>query len=588
MLHESVSKALTSGWGGAVTQIPFYVYEHDGFRLVDGESRTDEQLCDDMTELLRGGIYSDTKSISLYCILDTTEVESCAEFEKWYFAIERIKTLLNTPLTTMLLLVVNDELNQQKKSVEIKRKLCEIYQNQNNSHIYEGVFVLGRRLRNGAYSDANSGSSGNLLANIMLLSNTADDGKDHKAHLYKSNCPALTVSYSSSVKPNADIAVITLKAIVAKLSEMFNQGIKNEQANQAMLAKIIELDKGKSDFYERVFVQLSEHFPSYECLSCLPRRTQGELDFEMSFTELNHETYGCLSAFLEKNYFSVIEELFSCSLKNEVVSELKKKICEQLTAVELYEGVSDDVRTAVFKKAEVGFSTEGGNALDTIKIKWKNKISKELRGVINEVLDELTTHSKACVDGFEQIKKSIALMPAAPETGTGLHLVRFYTDKASRYLNMESSAKILTDVFAVHNTESDILDVLFSAMESCFESAPVYRFSYIEEMYERLGVNDIHTATNQIIGELIDSLDEKIRFYSATVFSNNRIFEAYFFNISTPETLERLGENGLYERLKNRELPLNTSRTFFNTYNNDIIESMWFYECREQDLLAEL
>ncbi|MCL2071281.1 MAG: hypothetical protein FWH07_03495 [Oscillospiraceae bacterium] len=593
--HERISKKLTHGWGGAANQIPFYVLESDGLKTLEGENRNMEEFGEDMTNLLScSNIYANPSGISLYCILDTDSVNSCSsgnagvDFGNWYFAVNRIKQMINTPLTTMLLIALNDEFNHQKKSVEIKQTLCGIYQSQNNTHLYDSVFVIGRRLRNGAYSGE---TDSDLYANIILLSNTIDgidssggseSQNDRRDNLYKSSKPALSAAYACSAKPIGDIAIITLKTITAKLSEMLNDSRLNK-ADESRVAKILEVDKGRSELYERVFAKIEGHFPSNDYLYQLP----GKPDLSKTFAEADNASYGCLSAFLESNHFSITENQVSI-LKDEIVSQLTKRVCEQLTAAGLYEGVDETVITAALDKAGVmldALSYAECTAIDAVKVKLKSGVADAMKGIIRETFAHLSAKSKICMDSFFRIKKSVDMMPAIREIGSGLHLVEFYTDKANRFLNAENSAKIFNRVFSVHNKDEDVLDALFSAMESCFLSDKIYRSSYIDEMYERLGINDIHTATSQIIGELIENLDEKVRFYSATVFPNNRTFEAYFLN-----TLARspIDENGLYERLKRRELPANTGRTFFNTQSNDTVESMWFYECRENDLLAEL
>jgi hypothetical protein len=585
--HDTVSKKLINGWGGAANQIPYYILEPEGLKNLDGENLGAEAFGTDMTNLLScSNIYANPSGISLYCILDTNSVADAPaadDFGKWYFALDNIKKMLNTPLTTMLFITLNDEFNYQQKSVEIKQKLCEIYQSQNNVHSYGSVFILGRRLRSGAYADG----SGELIANIILLSNTAGDGERRKS-LYKADKPALTAAYACSAKPIGDIAIITLKAITAKLAEMMNDG-KNK-VDEGVLVKILEIDKGQSELYERVFAKISGYVPSNDYLKLLP----GKPDLSKSFAEADEESYGCLNAFLEANHFAIIDKQIA-NLKPDIVSRLTDRVCGQLTAAGLYDGINENIISATLDKAGImldAFDYADCTAVEAVKVKLKSGIANGMHGIIQENFATLSVNAKACVEGFFRIKKSADMMPPVREIGTGMHLAEFYTDKANRFLNAENTAKIFKRVFGVNNKESDILDALFSAMEECFQSDKVYRYSYIDEMYERLGMNDIHIATSQIIGELIENLDEKVRFYSATVFPNTRHFEAYFLSFrhktNTPMPYSEINENGLYERLKKRELPPNTQRTFYNTHSNDIIESMWFYECRENDLTAEI
>lgn len=621
--HELISEKLLRGWGGAAEQIPYYILEMSekgsnnfGLKSIDGGNIDDRAFGADMTDLLsRSNIYAKASEISLYCVLNTDSVNNDSNdnlkddlkedggnnFREWYSAIDKIRAMINTPMTAMLLIALNDEFNHQKKSVCIKQTLCQIYQSRNNTHLYESVFIIGRRFRNGCFQADGFGSCGDLFGNIILLSNTSDEGKDgheefqgrdiRRENLYKSAQPALTVAYSCSAKPVGDIAIITLKAITAKLSEMLRTGgfSTGNSDETARIAEILEVENGQSELYERIFARISGYLPSNDYLELLP----GKPDLSKNYATADKASYGCLTAFLESNHFLIIQRQIE-SLKDEIIEQLSARICDELTAAELYERFPENALTVALDKARVllnAVNYSDCSAIDAVKVKLKSGVSQAVDGIVRDTFRNLCVNAKICADSFFCIKESVDMMPAIREIGTGMHLAEFYTDKANRFLNAENCAKIFRSVFAVNNKETDVLNALFSAVKDCFESDPVYRHSYMDEMHERLGINDIHIATSQIIGELIDNLDEKVRFYSATVFPCNRTFEAYFLNTATSRANSAAGlnsENGLYERIKKRELPPNTARTFYNTQSNDIIESMWFYECRENDLSADM
>jgi hypothetical protein len=111
-----------------------------------------------------------------------------------------------------------------------------------------------------------------------------------------------------------------------------------------------------------------------------------------------------------------------------------------------------------------------------------------------------------------------------------------------------------------------------------FESDPVYKLSFSEELIERLGNADTEKRAQEFIGqELIKNLDDRVSYYSMHVF-HTRTFEAYLLNTAGTNN------NLLFRYLSDRAIPPEVTRTFFNTCNNDMAESIWFYVCSEDNL----
>ena len=155
-------------------------------------------------------------------------------------------------------------------------------------------------------------------------------------------------------------------------------------------------------------------------------------------------------------------------------------------------------------------------------------------------------------------------------------------ERSEQIVSYPSRRRFPFDVFVkilkIGNKKSDILKILLNAIETFFGSDPVYKLSFSEEFTTRLGNIDSERHAQEFIGqELIQNLEDKVSFFSKNVFQG-RTFEAYLLNA------EGTANNLLFKYLKDKDMPPEVSRTFFNTCNNDMAESVWFFVCSEDNL----
>jgi hypothetical protein len=583
--HRELLEDMLRGWGGNADYIRFYTIESaDAQTLKDTLSGKDVSVVEvktQITDLLSADrVFADMTHIALYCLVDTTDIATAEEFMKWYSMIGFVEDTLGVSTLSMLMVILNESLQYTKLANGIKNQIRDAYLDPDlggvNHHLYDSVFVFGNRLKNGSFIKVDPAESGyenyNLFADIVLLTNTrCDDYNNRKARLYGSDKPALTAAYGFVQKPMAEIVMITLGIILKKLKEQAG----NQSVNADGLMKALKIDKGRSEVYDQFYTDIKDLLPNDEFMNWLP----GRVAPEGAFDDYNRASDGCLQAFVETNHFEVVfTELLN---RNDlIVKELLALLAKQLNAAQLVNGVPTALRETAYDKAELAFG-----ALDkmpvqkAIEMKIKKRVAEGLRAKTDEALTRAVARAEACVARFKQLCTEQERLFAVGEEGTRKNLTAFYEERIQRYCNDFNKLNALfAGILRIDNNKADMLQILLQTIEDFFGNDPVYQLSFSEELIERLGNVDTGRRAQEFIGqELIKNLDEKISFSSKHVYPT-RTFEAYLLNT------EGINNNLLYTYLSDRDIPPEVSRTFFNTCNNDMAESIWFYVCGVDNL----
>ena len=585
LFHDELFEDIARGWGGSAEYIKFYsiesFVEKKAVNVLTGKELTESDVKAQITELLSAdNVFATMTQVALYCIIDTTEIASAEDFKNWYALIQHIEEMLGVSTLSMLMVILNESLQFTDLAKSIKNKLLDLYEDQSfggkKAHMYDSVFVFGNRLKNGSFIKVDPTESNysnyNLFADLILLSNTrSEDYNERRARLYGSEKPALTAAYSFVQKPMAEIGMITLGIILQRIKELAaEQFIGGDE-----LMKALTINKGRSSFYEGFYSDIKGLLPNIEFMEWLP----GKSTSDKSFEEYNKLTDGCLQAFLEQNHFKIVAtELLS---RHElIIREIISLIAKELNSAQLIDNIPSNIRENAYDKAEIAFGTTETLQVHTaIEAKVKQSIAEGLRLKTDEALTVAVKRAETTMAEFKQICTEQEKMISIGEEGTRKNLTTFYGDKIQRYFNdFEKLTELFMRVLKVGNSRADILEILLNAMETFFESDAVYKLSFSEELITRLGNVDTERHAQEFIGqELIKNLDEKISFFSKYVF-HGRVYEAYFLNT------EGTNNNLLFNYLQDKELPPEVSRTFFNTCNNDMAESIWFFVCSEDNL----
>lgn len=585
--HPELLSDITSGWGGNADYILFYTVEDPGFNSVidtkTGQKLSVEDIQTQITDLLSlQNVFADMSKLSLYCLVDTTEIRSGEEFVKWYRMINHISEIVGVSSLTMLMVILNESLQFNNTAKSIKNALRDAYNSSEigtaERHLYDSVFVLGNRLKNGSFIKIdpreNEYANFNLFADIVLLSNTESaDYNNRRMHLYGNEKPAITAAYGFVQKPMMEIAMIALRIILQQLKQtMVVQSLDVET-----LMKALKIQNGRCALYDQYYAEIRNKLPGQDFLKWLPNAAESAST--VSFTQLNQDTLGCLRQFVTTNHLKITrEELLQ--RKGEISKEAFNLLSAALPASQLNNGIPTEIRDAALDKAEIALNDpEQLPAPHAIEGMVKKTIAKEMREILDEVISRAVKQAQKCIGDFQQIISELERMFAVGEEGTKGNLTSFYSNIIQRYYSDANKRNMLLHrILNIENDKSTMLQLLHAELVQLFESDPVFKLSFSEELIERLGAVDTERRAQFFIGqELIKNLSERIGYYSKNVFKERK-FEAYLLNT------EGSHNNLLYKYLSERAIPPEVTRTFFNTCNNDMAESIWFYTCSVDNL----
>jgi hypothetical protein len=586
LYHRELKEDIQQGWGRSTDFISFYSIEDaDTLIITDmisGSIVTVDQIRKQITNTLTAqDVFENMTQLALYCIIDTTYISTEEEFRSWYFMYNHVKETLGVATLSMLMVILNESLQYTSLSQGVKKKILDFYLDPNvggvNQHLYNAVFVFGNRLKNGAFVKVNPTESEysnyNLFADVILLTNTrGEDYSLRKERLYGRDKPALTAAYGYVQKPMEEIVMITLGIVLKNLKSL----IPKQSFNDETLRKALKIDRSTSEIYEQFYADIKGMLPSNEFLQWLP----GKAGTDSTFDELNKASSGCLQVYLEQNHVAIMED--ELRNRNEyITAEVLHYLEEEFTAAQLINGVSFEIRQSIYDKAEIAYATPGQFTVEIgIELTVKKIIASALRKQIDQVLTEAIQKAATCMELFGQLCTEHDKRSAIGEEGSRRNLIAFYGERLQRYYNDQRKLNSLfSKVLKIRNTKSEMLQILLKEIETIFTGDEVYRYSFSKELVERLGSGDTKTRAQEFIGqELIKNLEDKVAFYSKHVYPS-KMFEAYLLNT------EGNSDNLLYEFLKNRDIPREVSRTFFNTSNNNMAESIWFYVCNVDNLM---
>lgn len=585
--HAKIMHDIASGWGDNTNYIQFYtIKDTDLGSICDtntGEKLSTSAIQERLTKLLFfQKVFTNMSRVVLYCLVDTTAVQNADEFTKWYMLIKRLNEIIGVSTLSMLMVILNESLQLTETAKGIKNALRNVYcKNEvcpENTHLYDSLFVLSNRLSNGSFvrldPNNNDYANYNLFANIVLLSNTEDaDYNNRREHLYGNQKPAITVAYSFVQKPMIEIAMISLKILLQRLKDLTT----SQMLDAATLMDTLKIRNGHFEIYDDIYKKIEIMLPSIKFVNWLPEVSEASIN--ANYTLLNQTSLGCLQQFVEQNHLAKTKEGLT-QLKDDIQKDIFNLLETSLSATQLNNGISPEVENDVFSKAELSLANLNQLPVsDAIKGKVKEVIADEVRQITKDALFKAVQQAQSCIAYFQEICSELERMFAVGEDGTRKNLISFYKDKISRYYSDVNKLKgLLQKIFNIHNTKSDMLELLYAELEHLFNSDSVFKLSFSEELIKRLDAIDTEKRTQEFIGqELIKNLNEKIGFFSRHIF-RERVYEAYLLN--TDETKNNL----IYKYLSERPAPPEVTRTFFNTCNNDMAESIWFYVCSVDNL----
>jgi len=583
-LHQKIYNGLIGGWSGNADFCEFFAMltpeDQNFYDLKNNQELDYDKFKINISQKLSStNIFADMTHIALYCIIDTTEMDS-EEFENWYNSIIKIQNIMNISTISMLMININESLQHVQPAKTIKNKLYDLYKNDNlskpNSHLYDGVFIYSNRQKNGGFTQTNDVENiyneNNIFSDIILLSNTkSTDFNKRRNCLYDISRPALTAACNLVQKPTTEIIMITMNVLIEKFKKMIN----SHNIDIDMLSSAIGINNGKFGVCEEFFNEIKPMFPNDNYIKLFPNKPS----LSNTYEDFDNITDNCLKLFHENNQFKVVETQLEKN-KNKIINEITLSLTKNLHFTQFTDGINENIKELIFSKLEINFQNiEKMNVIDATNAIIKQKIFQNIKNYANEAINITIERSILSKNYFNTLINEFEKLYSIVEEGIRHNLTDFYATKINRFFNDEKRfGEFIKRIFDINNSQDNIFEILFNMLKTFFGTDEIYKMSFVEELTQRLGQQTNNARTqNLITSELLNNLYDKIGFFSSNIFQE-RIFEAYMLNTDIN------GNNQLYNHINNREIPPEADRTFYNTRDNNIVKSIWFYNCSEDNL----
>lgn len=591
--YSEMQNDLVRGWGDSALYIRHIKIDTsdniaDSMHDLQGNKISISMLKQQITDMMsNSNVFDDMNFVNVYCLLETSKMNA-EVFEKWYtFILEAQKHLLVT-LRSTLMVIINQSLDQINLSNEIRERLLSLYNsNQYSSektHIYDAVYLFSNKLKNGQYIKLDTKSKEyidyNLFADLILLTNTQNSETSRRIEkLYNKKIPAFTAAYSNLSKPIRDIVMITLKKCLNIVKTSIDNSDSNGDISNDLISQILNFNNGTTPFIESFYrTHIEPTLSNFEALQYLPCDTSC---LNMSYKAANEKTLDCLELFVKENYFSASQKIIDVN-KSELMKQIKKQIADRMTvsqqkAFQFYTGDIENVVKSLLL-TETSIDEARGNVTDTIRLKIKRNVVNKLIPIIVEALNDVKINAQNSKRLFSDLYQKVSLMISGTEDGLRYNLQNYYENIVELYYMDHNKISEITKSILSCNTYDEMLEVTKKELEFIFKSDSVYSMSFIDELVSRVGaLGDTINIGDLITRELIENLDNKLALYSYNTY-NERYFEAYFLN-----TLQN-NKNSLFSSLQAREKNIGMSVTYQNTLSNDMVESIWFYKCTEDNV----
>lgn len=585
--HKEMFGDIADGWGqGNSERVKYYCIQNtEDHQIVDvlsDSSVTADDLKDHYTEMMENDeVYADLSPIYFYFVFDSLNVSDEEEFERWYKEIDYYKALFNgnLPMKSMLILILDESLKNADKSKLFRRKLLELYKRSDcgdaSYHIYDSVFVLSTKRNKKGYEcfDPNSPKyeENNLLGDLVLLSNTRGlDLSRNGSALYGNSVPAKTIAHGYIEKPNREIIYVALSVIFEKMIEMLNAN-ENKTIRNDELLLALGISNNRSDIVDRIYGETKAKLPGDDFIPNLPNYDASN----RSFAAIENYSWGCLSGFLKLNHYDSVIRNMEAGKPN-YIETYKKLIKDNLYAIKIANESSVDCKDAYETLTRIYKRAEENDVNDVIESKVKYMIIEQLKPCIEEAINSSISEARNTITEFNALYHSFNNFVASGVNEVQKKSIEdFYKFKVSVYFQDKAKRdNLFKKLMLIGNKTSDMLGVLLDELKAIFSSDDIFKKSYFDELVMRMESRG-QKAQELIIEELVNNIDEKILFSSAAGFVKK--MEAYFINKDHKSNTLLLDE---IDRMPKDDSVI---RSVFNTSDDDYAESVWFYDCSEQN-----
>lgn len=564
----------------------FYRYTTDGSKVRFIDVHSDDELDINLvyertSEAARTrDVFAKRDMWCLYNIIDTANL-SFEEFKLAYSSLDYHKEVIDERTRSMVAIILRDDRTKERKSInyQIRNFLRE-------ETIYDSVVIVSNRARGGF--EYESDEVFRVVSNLILLSNndavtTADDEYFAERCMKLYSRTPLIISYNSLSKPTKDILSCMVQRLIIEVCSLINES-NTKTLSSKDIDSILGIENGKIvvfyDFIHSINQRIIQEVNCSEILQYMPMSSPSVItskDLESkSFSQLdgiNVEILNLIAMeycrqFMEGEEGKVLLQKYSKNINDNLNLMNIGSVSENKIVETFEELIGRSNKPNILENPKTYFSQL---IIYTLKTRFIFPYCIELaKKICNANIIEKTK------ENIETFKNKVD--EQLPVSGFD-EISTFYGKNMSNFLNTDIGKERVYQILKVGNTYDDICTIveqtLCDANEYCDE---IISMPFISVWANALKIHDgevFQRIRNTLYGDGDDAIllrglypvIEELSIYMLHCYDRNGDNETELFSQFKEA----------YKHVSNVQ--------FFNTGNDDSIESIKFYKCAGTSLI---
>ena len=568
-----------------------YRYDIENGNLVFSEPCSDEQISNHRIyesiaeNAMTRDIFADLSTWLLYNVIDASHI-GFEDFESSFNSLGKLKYVIDETVRSMVIIILNDTRDPERKEVNYRIRQFLI-----DRKDYDGIILVSNRSRNGAVYDFTT--LYRIVSGVVLLSAndavSSVDDKFYRERNYKlySKTP-YSVAYTSLTKPTMEILLCMTERFVSLINQVRAsskddiklRGVANNEVESA-----VGINNHRFDFFDNYIVSVKKRIVNEKLFNNVIQYLPLTSATVMSDEQLLQGSYSSLKGSIFPNAIMMLvddfcrQETESDRFKKEF-SKYESFINNNLNLLNVKSITTEKVANAFSTIQNIAYVNED----DSVRVYLNNLIVAVLLkkyilpqciSLIESVLDS---------DNYQQTKNLVDhftnnIRDKVPTRGFG-DIAKVYGDYMSNYLKTLEGENLLVQFLRIGNTYDDLVEVLKNALVS----ANKYCDDEVKMPFITLWANTLKIAgPAAVIGKIVAILegdgDKGVLLRGEfPLFREMRVIMLHCYDA------EGTKDTWLYNQLQ-QAYRSDTDVQYFNTGNDNAIESLKFYKIEGNNLI---
>lgn len=492
--------------------------EIDRNEWVESDQCLDEVVSESISRMLEKKTFVDHSVVNVEFIIDSTDENA----ERYYELFKAFVLKSNHKMYKSIYVLLSQKYASDSvlKSEKILKKILH------EDLLNESVYILSDELNDGSrLSQSEQKSNYRLIADLIFLGGDRDNRTFGKRALESG---VKLVSYTAFDKPTEQIGEVAVGHLIYKIYASENKRFSSIKLEIEEIKKRLGINSdGSINGVESEWNNLKKKLPTaiQNPIEYFPYIKKGSLnnisrDFKDNIDnvikELDRQTYGVSTAYIEKYYENSIGTYFE---DNNLEEKVYKYIKKQFNYFELFKlkEILNDLKNII--ELETPIQVNGKNIIEQFQSygekKAKVRFYKKFKRLFCNSLEILISRA----DNFKRQYDNMCMRITAARSVNGEEdpsIETYYGKQVDSFIYNErnnNSGIIFPEFFDVDNNVHKMLQTIFKIYDRMIRNEDVYAYDFEKELTERMNNLTPMQVTATIDQYFNNSLNRNLRLH---------------------------------------------------------------------------